>query len=160
MYQTVEGVDSATGPSRALTGNCSPLCSATPDLHANFCSFRSLGDGTSGVTGCPVPRRQQQRTGLSGTPLGQRTGRVSASGAGRPRVVVGCRCKCLKMMSKIPRAVGKIMRGSWTLPMINFQLTRAPRGGGEFRPLPDFLDSSKKAADIDAKLSVPFSASM
>ena len=36
----------------------------------------------------------------------------------------------------------------------------AGEGGGEFRPLPDFLDSSKTEADIDAKLLVPFPASI
>ena len=40
-------------------------------------------------------------------------------------------------------------------------LTRAPLGGGgEYRPLPDILDNSKTAADIDAKLSIPSPASI
>ena len=40
-------------------------------------------------------------------------------------------------------------------------LTRAPLGGGaNITPLPDFLDSSKTAADVDAKLSVPSPASI
>ena len=42
-------------------------------------------------------------------------------------------------------------------------LTRAPLGGGwgaNITPLPDLLDSSKTAADIDAKLSVPFPPSI
>ena len=46
--------------------------------------------------------------------------------------------------------------------IINFyawQLTRVPRRA-DSDPLPDFPDSSKTAADIDTKLSVPFSASI
>ena len=35
-----------------------------------------------------------------------------------------------------------------------------PAGGGRFCPLPDFLDSSKTAADIETKLSVPSPASI
>ena len=33
-------------------------------------------------------------------------------------------------------------------------------GGGRFCPLPDFLDGSKTAADIDTKLSIPSPASI
>ena len=43
---------------------------------------------------------------------------------------------------------------------VTSHLTRAPLGGANIAPLPDFLDSSKTAADIDAKLSVPSPASI
>ena len=45
----------------------------------------------------------------------------------------------------------------------DFVLPHAALGGGADSappPLPDFLDSSKTAVDIDAKLSVPYSASI
>ena len=44
---------------------------------------------------------------------------------------------------------------------VKLPLAHAPLGGGaNIAPLPDFFDSSKTAADIDAKLSVPSPASI
>ena len=44
---------------------------------------------------------------------------------------------------------------------LGLDLTRAPVGAGEIlSPIPDFLDSSKMEADIDAKFSVPSPASI
>ena len=41
-----------------------------------------------------------------------------------------------------------------------YALTRAARGRGKYYPLPYSLDTSKTTADIDAKLSGPYSASI
>ena len=45
-------------------------------------------------------------------------------------------------------------------PLSGCVLTCVPLGGGRFCSLPDFFDCSKTATDVDAKLSVPCSASL
>ena len=58
-------------------------------------------------------------------------------------------------------AIGKIRQGGVRIcPPAGRVLTRAPLGGKYYHPLPYFLDSSKTAADIDAKFSVPYPPSI
>ena len=55
----------------------------------------------------------------------------------------------------------KLHMPRWGIDTVWYHLTRDPLGGGgRLSPLPDFLDSSKTAAGIDAKVSVPCSATI
>ena len=64
---------------------------------------------------------------------------------------------CKQITAKIAAEQEKVLRERCGVR----RLTCAPLGGGGGEsPLPDFLDRSKAAADINAKLAVPSSASI